>query len=192
MTWQTSKKHLISNNEAGTLYELPILGFILMLAGIFLSSRHPGFLVLTGLGIIVLFLPSILDFLSRIKNRTEDRHLIALCAAEFTRRGSSPGLALRGNRSAGVVVFDSAAKQVAVAVPEIPIQIFDTRDLKTTLTQGEVSKLGGPKMLRYYMEFTLPGKKSLMLVFTSRRKAKRMFGKVKKITGDDAAVNNLK
>ncbi len=109
--------------QTGTLYELPILGVILMLAGIFLSPRHHDFLALVVLDLFVLFLPSLMDRMNRMKSEAEKKRLIEKCAKELKKSGLSHGLALHGDRSAGVAVFDSTAKRVAITLPEGPIEI---------------------------------------------------------------------
>ncbi len=171
--------------QAGILYELPVVALILIVVGIASSGRHPAFLVFAVLGVVVFLLPTIAGAIGRISGRAANGRLVARSAEELRQREFSPQLVFCGNLSSEALFVDPAGGRVAAVDAAGNMEIFGISELDGILLRSEkFTRLGGsPSWVRYSLIFSR-GENRHSLLFSSRRRARRLFCKAQGVLGD--------
>jgi len=135
-------------HQTGTLHELSIIGLLLVIAGVTLSNKHPAFLILAAVGLGLLLLPSMLEWIHvfghhapAAKKRWQD-----LCT-----QGFRPAAVVRAKASEGgaYVAADIEAGKMAFITAESS-RLMDLSAVKEVrMTRGTVSQWGKPDRIRY-------------------------------------------
>ena len=165
--------------QSGTLYEYYIVGVLIILAGVFLSQQHALFLLLVPVGIVIFFLPQILQLRETLRISARVRQEWDKLLAT----GFNPAAAVRARKSEGgaYLAIDAGAEKMAF-VTEKGACIEDLAGIeKVLLKTHTLTQWGHEPRTRYDILF-LPqdDQEGFGLSFPKKGPAARAFNKLNK------------
>lgn len=176
-------------NQRGTLLELWVLAAILAAAGAALGALHPAFFALIPIGLLLPFVPVILEFAAAwgvgsagIRKRLK----------ELRKAGFSADIVVHAARHEGgaSIAVDMKAGRVAFVFSS-DTRVRELVDVKTIeLDSQSVSQWGKGTWTRYVVHFVFSETDACGLSFPSLRKARRVFDQLKQQLGNRIAFQN--
>lgn len=169
------------------MYEIPLLAFAAILAGLFLMPSHPAFFILIILGLLVFLWPTLAPAIYNVYLAWR----VNRAANSLRTTGFATDIILRGNRSEGAVALDAKAGVVAFIDPAGKTEVVALADIKgIELTTATHTKLGGsPSWTWHYMKFERPEGENI-LVYSSRFRARRLLKKLGRLIGHAVPVHD--
>ncbi len=142
------------SNQGGTLYELPLIGMALIIAGTLLGPKHAGFFILCLLGLLVLFLPYVFYIVFTIKNRIR----LGRVLSDLRQSGFAVQHVIIGSRAEHAVVFDACAGNL-VWIGQDGLTTGKVEDIDSVQLVPVIwTRLGGPERTVHTVRFTYNGK----------------------------------
>jgi hypothetical protein len=138
--------------QSGRLLELPILGAILVVVGVWLGKYHPAGFALAALPIVLWLGILVAGFVSRVRTRLRRGRAVRARLAALQAEGFAAQLVCEGDLARGEAwaAFDPAANAVKL-VSEEGVRSFELSGLGS-VTIDEAHRLGDPTPLYYSLD----------------------------------------
>jgi len=162
----------VRREQAGRLYELPLLGAILVVVGVGLGKYHPAGFALAAVPIVVWLGIIVTGFVWRIRTRFRRGRVIRAGLAALRAEGFDAQLVCKGDLARGEAwAAVDPARDSVVILSEESVRRLELSRL-SSVTIDEAHRLGDPTPLYFSLGLHF-GDLHASLVTTSRREAER-------------------